>query len=320
MMISDIEISVNGKWRRARALDAGGKHIVSTGKWLKRAVINSEEWLDTDLDDPEGCVKALKTARAHGLRADIFTFTQKPPATEPRFRYAVERESVAVASTASFDQWWKSLPQETRKNVRRSEKRGVVVSVRRLDDDLIAGIIGVNNDHPVRQGRAYAHYGKSPEQVRKDVSSFLDRSDFICAHVGDELIGFLRIVYRGGVASVLNMLPKASHQDKRPANALIAKAVEICATRGIPWLTYGKFYYNKRREQNPLRDFKIRNGFDEMLIPRYYVPLTLRGALSIKLGLHRGVRDLLPERIITTAAVARAKWYGFKQSQAGVAQ
>ena len=41
---------------------------------------------------------------------------------------------------------------------------------------------------------------------------------------------------RRKLASILQFLPKASQQDKRPANALIAKAVEICETKGISHL------------------------------------------------------------------------------------
>ena len=72
------------------------------------------------------------------------------------------------------------------------------------------------------------------DQIKRDHCSFLDRSDFICAFFGDELVGLLKVVYRGQVASILNLLPKASHQDKRPANALVAKAlVELCAEKGV---------------------------------------------------------------------------------------
>src|SRR5437773_2109408 len=80
-------------------------------------------------------------------------------------------------------------------------------------------------------------------KVKKDQSSFLDRSDFICAHLADELIGFLKLVYRGETASILQLLPKASHNDKRPANALVAKAVERCEARAVSYLTYGMFNY-----------------------------------------------------------------------------
>jgi hypothetical protein len=308
-----VETSVKGKWIKVPSLNVCGKHVVVRGRLLKVAVILDEEWLETELEDPELCVKKLKEQGPQGLRADVFTFAQKLPATRPKYEYSREFDSVAVVQTTSFKDWWERLPQETRKNVRRSQKRGVVVTVKALDDDLIGGIVGVNNDSPVRQGLYYAHYGKTSDQVRKDQSSFLDRSEFVCAYLGDELIGFMKIIYRGDVASILQFLPRASHQDKRPANALIAKAVELCAAKGISYLTYGMLNYGKRRP-SPLRDFKIRNGFEEILVPRFYVPLTGWGKLCIKLNLHRGLLYNLPQSAITSFVTARTTWYHLKQS------
>ena len=80
----------------------------------------------------------------------------------------------------------------------------------------------------------FLHYGKNFDQVKRDEASYADRSEFICAYLGDEMVGVMKVVYRGDVASILKFLPKASHQDKRPANALIAKAVEVCASRNVP--------------------------------------------------------------------------------------
>ncbi len=307
------EISVRGKWIRVPALHIDGKTIIVQGKHLKKAVIQDEEWLEDQLEDPDSCVRKLKEHGTHNLDADIFTFAQKPSATQPKHRYPMERDSVAAIRITSFQEWWEKLPQESRKNVRRSQKLGVIVRVRELDDDLVKGIIGVNNDSPIRQRVSFAHYGKTFDQVKKDQSSFLDRSSFICAYLGDELIGFLKLVHRGDVASILQLLPKASHQDKRPANALIAKAVDVCGERGVNYLTYGLFNYGNKRN-SPLREFKIRNGFDELLVPRFYIPLTIRGKLCMKLKLHRGLLGVLPHSIITLGVNARAKWYNFKQS------
>ena len=167
MTMRTIEISVGGKWRTVPAIDANGKIIIIRGRWVKVAHVNDEEWLETDLEDPEACVKGLREQRSQGLRADIFTFTQKPPSTLPRYQYPLEWDSVAVARTSSFKEWWEKLPQETRKNVRRSQKRGVMITVKELDNDLIRGIVGVNNDSPVRQERPYTHYGKSFEQGKE---------------------------------------------------------------------------------------------------------------------------------------------------------
>ena len=238
-----------------------------------------------------------KDHTSHRLRGDIFTFAQRLPDTSPKYTYSLDWESVAAIHIASFGDWWEGLPQETRKNVRRSRKRGVDVKVKALDDELIRGIMEVNNDAPFRQGIPNVHYGKSLEQVRKDQASFLDRSDFICAYVSDELVGFVKLVYSENTASILQILAKPSHQDKRVANALLAKAVEVCQAKGIAYLVYGLFNYGNKRN-SPLREFKVRNGFSETLVPRYYVPLTTWGRVCLKLKLHRGIVGILPHRMI----------------------
>ena len=310
---NNIEISVRGSWVTVPAISVEGKNIIVSGKWVKKGIVAAEEWLETEVEDPESCIRKLKEQQSHALRADIFTFAQKLPGSSPQYEYPMEWDSVAAIHITSFKDWWEKLPQESRKNVRRSQKRGVVVMVRDLDDALIKGIIGVNNDSPVRQGRPYVHYGKTFDQVKKDQSSYLDRSVFVCAYLGEELIGFMKMVCRGEVASILQMLPKASHQDKRPANALLAKGVELCEARRISYLTYGLLNYGNKRESS-LRDFKIRNGFEEMLTPRFYVPLNIWGSLCVKLKIHRGLLGILPPSVIRLAGKARAKWYNRKQS------
>jgi hypothetical protein len=307
-----LEISIKGKWLKLPALNVGENTLVIHGRWLKLAAIHDEEWLEAEVEKPEMCVATLKEQKSRRLRADIFAFTQKLPGSAPKYRYLTEWSSVAAVKLASFKDWWEKLPQETRKNVRRAQKRGVVVGVRTFDDELVAGISEVNNDSPVRQGIRNAHYGKSLDQVRKDHSAFVDRSDFICAFLGDEIIGFLKLVYRGEVASILNLATKARHSDKRPANALVAKAVELCEARGISFITYGQFNYGNKRD-SPLREFKVRNGFEEILKPKFYVPLTRWGALCMKMKLHRGVLGILPNNMIAMGIGARGKWYTLKQ-------
>lgn len=307
------ELYVKGNWVRLPALDVGDKTIAIRGKYLKIALVHSEEWLETEVEDPERCLRQLREHRRHVGRADIFTFAQKLPAIAPKYAYPMEWDSVAAIRLASFNDWWEKLPQATRKNVRRSAKRGVVVKVREFDDELVRDLVELNNDSPMRQGIRNVQYGKNFDQVKKDHLSFLDRSDFICAYLGGELIGFLKIVYRGDVASILNLLPKARHEDKRPANALVAKAIELCAEKRITYVTYGRFNYGNKRE-SPLREFKVRNGFGEILVPRFYVALTTWGALCLKLKVHRGLLGILPHRVITLGVGMRAKWYGLKQS------
>lgn len=309
-----IEISVKGEWITVPAIDFGGNAIIARGKWIGIAQVQDEQWLETELEDPQGCIEKLKERESRGLHANIFTFSQKPSSTTPKYSYMMEQESIAAIHLVSFKDWWEKLPQETRKNVRRSQKRGVVIEVRNFDADLIKGISDVNNDSPIRQRERNIYYGRTLDQVKKDYSSFVDRSDFICAYVEKEMIGFLKLVYRRDVASILNFTPKGSHSDKRPGNALIAKAVELCEAKGISYVTYGKYNYGNKGD-SPLREFKIRNGFEEILVPRFYVPLTNWGRVCLALKLHRGLLGLLPHRLITIAVQARERWYDFKQSR-----
>ncbi len=158
----------------------------------------------------------------------------------------------------------------------------------------------------MRQGMKNAYFGLTPEETRKRYGEFVGRCDFICAYSGEEMIGFLHLVYRGDVAAILNLTPKPSHFDKRPSNALVAKAVEICEARGISHISYGLYNYGNKRD-SPLREFKIRNGFKEILIPRYFVPITPWGRLCMKAKLHRGLIGNLPPSVISGRSRVRGR-------------
>src|ERR1700688_736778 len=302
-----VEVSVKGKWFATPSVRVDGKNIAVRGKRIKLAVIHEEEWLPSEVEDPKRCIQALKETGGRELRADIFGFCQKLPETKQKYDYPVEWDSVAAIPITNFKEWWEGLPQESRKNVRRAEKRGVSVDIRPLDSRLVQDLIDLNNDSPVRQGKPFTHYGKTYDQVWKDQQSFLDRSDYICAYAGDELIGLVKLVYRGNIASILTFVSKKSQQDKRPANAVMAKVMEICVNKGMSHLIFGKYNYGNKKS-TPLREFKVRNGFQEILVPHYYVPLNAKGALVVRLKLYRGLLGLLPRPVITLLVAARAKW------------
>ena len=307
-----IEVSSKGRWVKVPAIECAGNVVVVTGKLIKIAAVHDEIWLENSINDPELCIQRLRDARSRASSADIFTFAQKPPSIETQYRYPRDLESLAAIPLTTFDDWWKSVPQETRKNVRRAQKRGVLVRTEQFSDELVRGILDVNNDSPVRQGRRYTHFGKSFEQVRKDHEAFTDRSIFICAYFEEEMIGFMKVVYRGEVASILQLTPKASHSDKRPANAMLAKAVEVCTANHKSYLVYGMFNQGNKGD-TPIREFKVRNGFKEIKMPRYYVPLTTWGTVCVRMKLYRGLIGLLPAWIILFLAKVRAKVYAVRQ-------
>ena len=53
--------------------------------------------------------------------------------------------------------------------------------------------------------------------------------------------------------------------------------------------------YGRIGNHPSLDRFKENNGFVKFPITRYYVPLTRKGKLAIRLGLHREFKDALAE-------------------------
>jgi hypothetical protein len=67
--------------------------------------------------------------------------------------------------------------------------------------------------------------------------------------------------------------------------------VEVCAAKQIEWLMYG------RMGNHPsLDNFKQNNGFKRFALTRFYVPVTRKGRITTKMGLHRDIKDMLPQR------------------------
>jgi hypothetical protein len=282
-----------------------GHNIVITRGFIRSAAIQDEEWIQGEqIAEPEAFIRFLQSARP----ADIFTFARPIPESEACYPFHFEWDNVAVVKPGQFAQWWESLPQETRKNVRRSQRRGVTVSRVNFDDELVHGISKIYNETPIRQGRKFLHYGKSFEQVKTGNATYLNRSEFIGAFFNGELIGFIKFVKVNNVARIMQIVSMEAHTDKRPTNALLAKAIEICCEKRVTHLVYGKYVYGKK-ESSSVTEFKRRNGFERLSFPRYYVSLTRAGAFAIHCGLHRGLAQLVPEKVTSLFLVMRAAIY-----------
>lgn len=79
----------------------------------------------------------------------------------------------------------------------------------------------------------------------------------------------------------------------------------------MKYLTYGKYVYGNKRTST-LIDFKRRHGFEEVLVPRYYVALTVKGKIGMSLNLHRGLVGILPDKMIDLGRNLREKWHKMK--------
>jgi hypothetical protein len=247
---------------------------------------DSKEYIQSILPTEE-LVKEL-----HRRHVDIFTFLERKwccPIMEPSKTWARGEDNIAILNLKNYDEWWKNIGKKTRNMIRKAEKSGIRTSLAEPNGKLAEGMWKIYNETPIRQERGFPHYGISLQQVTRDI---LPRQN--CTYVGayfqDELVGFIHLVNGDNIAIISQILSMQKHLDKAVNNALVAKAIEVCASKGMKWIMYG------RMGNHPsLDNFKQSNGFTRFQLTRYYVPITRKGKVATKLGLHQEVKDRIPQ-------------------------
>jgi hypothetical protein len=307
-MSATAEISIFGKLTRVPCLNVTGRNVVIRGKWIKIASVHDEYFFPGEtVPEPESYLTAI---RSWDAKPDLFAFCQKITDPTPKFKYFHDWDNFAVIPITTYEEWLKSAKKDVKENLRRATREGVVVKVCEYNDEFVRGIKALYDETTVRQGMRFWHHGKPFERVKAENGTYLERSEYIGAFLGDELIGFLKMVYVGEIAKTMQVFSSDKYFHKRPANAMIAKAVEVCAAKGIRFFNYGHYQY-PGKQQSSLTDFKARQGFRRFDFPRYYIPLTLKGKLYVALRLHRGFKRFIPSQVLTGLLKMRAAIYGY---------
>lgn len=287
-----------------------GGYEFQINRRFARVLRLSNEWID-EISDPNSLVAEIQESLVY---ADILTFLQLPPDTRPKFTYPMQWENLAVLEISTYENWLKNLVrQSVRNKLRKSARMGVGVRLESFSDRLAAGLVELFNEVPYRRGKRYPCYGWDIEKVKQGWGTKLDRSLWLVAYYGDELIGFIKLILGKRTARTSGTVAKEAHRDKAVMNALFAKAVDICASKDIPFLIYGRYTYGCKGEDG-LTAFKDAIGFRKVDIPRYYVPLTRRGRIVLKLGLHQGLEAMIPGSALRLLLKTRLGFFrGFNQ-------
>jgi hypothetical protein len=211
-----------------------------------------------------------------------------------------------VLPITTYDDWFKTqLYFKPRNKLRKALKSGIDVRLEEFSEPLLEGIKAVYDETPIRQGKRNYHYRKDLDTIRREHGTFLDRSQFITVYYAGEMVGFAKVTFSQGCGIVMNFLSKVSHRDKAVNNAIVAKAVEICADRKLKCLVYGGWGSGGTRG---LAEFKVANGFACVEVPRYFVPLSTLGGLALTTGVHRGLAHAMPASAVEAAARVRKWW------------
>lgn len=302
-----VATSVRGKRIRLRSLEICGATIVTRGRVLRIAEVFDEFWVERNsLPCPTRLISQLC---ASPQKPDLFTFSQRVPDAVPAFDYRCEWENHAVLPLTNYANWFdKQIPSATRRAIRASEKRGIEVRVANFDEAYVQGIKGIYDETPFRAGRRFWHFGKDLQTVALENGTYAARSTFLAAFYRGEMVGYLKVVWDQQTAAIMQVLSKLSVRDFRPNNALISAAVQQCCSRRIGHLIYERFDYGTKTGDS-LTKFKQSNGFTRMDVPRYWVPLTVKGEAALRCGIHRNVSAYIPEWMASRLRALRSKWY-----------
>lgn len=292
-----------GKPVPVRGIHLDEKRLIVQGRFLTVARLK-DEWYE-DIDDPDVVVNALRDS---DLRPDLFTFWQRLPDTTPKYAYHCETEILSAIPLTTFHNWWNTqIKSDTRKKAKRAEKRGIGIKVVPFDDALVRGVMEIFNQTPVRRGKPFWHYGKSFSTLKEELSRDLASSKFIGAYENGELIGFVKLVCAPErFANPGLFVSKLGARKKYVNNALLAKSVELCIEEGLPYLTYTKWRRGTQAE------FLVRHGFEKTCMPRYWIPLTKKGAIALKLGFHRDIRTRIPDKLMGILLKLRGAFYRWR--------
>lgn len=274
------------------------KGVLEVDKELKTLEIRKKAFFKIARDGKEyeknivPTTEFLEKLKERGV--DIFTFLERRwcyTVTNVTKTWLKANDNIGLLQITSYDEWLRSIGKKTRNMTRKAEKCGIRTAVTEPDEKLADGIWRIYNETPIRQEREFPHYGTPLEAVRRSVLS-PQNSTFVAAFLQDELVGFIQLVHGDNIAIISQILSMQKHWDKAVNNALVAKAVETCAGKGIKWLMYG------RMGNHPTLDtFKINNGVVKFNLTRYYTPLTKKGMIAAHLGMHKEIKDSLPQSI-----------------------
>ena len=100
------EIRIAGKTLYVPSAEISGRTVVVTEKWIRTAQVRDEDVVEgVIVEDPDAFIAKLRVSK---LKADVFTFAQKPPEITPKYDYHWEWDNWAAIPTTCFKEWWEN--------------------------------------------------------------------------------------------------------------------------------------------------------------------------------------------------------------------
>jgi hypothetical protein len=128
LKVTQAEIRVKGQTTYVPSVHIDGRTVIVGGGWLKMATVQDEDLLEGDtVSDPTSFIAKLRQSE---LQADVFTFFQKLPHSEPKYKLPIEWDNAAVIPITTYSEWLeKRIESSVRRAVKKAVKSGVTVRI-----------------------------------------------------------------------------------------------------------------------------------------------------------------------------------------------
>jgi hypothetical protein len=253
----------------------------------KRLFFKKAQYSIEYIYDTEPTYELLTDLKKRGV--DLLIFAQRSfLGSRPSYPFHREDEVIALLKIDTFDDWWKfKIGKKVRERIRGAQRKGVDVRPVKPDESFFKSAQNIYNETPIRQGLRYSGYGISLPAVKRKFEN-LERSNVLGAYYEEELIGFIWVVYGDRAASIESFVSLIEHRNKAPNNLLMAETIRSCSEKDFHFLWYAHMGYLEG-----LDSFRKHHGFVGSSNPKYFVPLSSKGMLAIRLGVHRGLEYAL---------------------------
>jgi hypothetical protein len=260
--------------------------------------INKKLFFKIASDDKDLEVQVIPNEDILRTNADIFSFYERTWCWEDfndnPWKVFKIKDNVALLSFTTYSDWLAEIINKTHHNpVKRASNKGIkTIEVSRPDESFAVGVWKIYHETPIRQGRKFYHYDEKLDDVKSAILNKPENYTFIGAYFGEELVGFIELIFGENVTIISQILSLTKHFDKNVNKAMIAKAVQVCEERSVE--DDRVIIYGRMGNHPSLDKFKEENGFIKYSINRCYIPLTRKGRLAVQLGFHREVKDVIP--------------------------
>ena len=221
------------------------------------------------------------------VKADLFSFWNRDWIQPRTYDYPSVEDNVCLLSISAHREWFRQIKRKTRNMIRKSQKSDCTVASLAFNRDSYERILQIFQETPTRQGRPFPnYYMTSWRHVAEKLMPWQATSQLIGLFLKDTLIGFTALVFVDGYILISHFLSYQQHYDKAPNNRLMSAIVQTAEAKGIHTIVYGKMASGN----TGLNRFRRHHGFRRFRVPRYYVAMSGKGRVIMKIGINRSYR------------------------------